>query len=87
MAYDLSFEAIRQDVVDVVCDQVFRDRFDTKALLGPQSLEDAIVTVDEQRTQRENFGRKVVLDLSTREKEIDAFHFPCSQILNSDDWE
>jgi hypothetical protein len=58
-----------------------------KALLGPQALEEAIVTVDEQRTQRENFGRKVVLDLSTREKEIDAFHFPCNQILNSDDWE
>lgn len=58
-----------------------------KALLGPQALEDAIVTVDEQRTQREDFGRTVVLDLSTREKEIDAFHFPCSQILNSDDWE
>lgn len=58
-----------------------------KALLGPQALEDAIVTVDEQRTQRENFGRTVVLDLSTREKEIDAFHFPCNQILNSDDWE
>jgi hypothetical protein len=57
-----------------------------KALLGPQVLEDAIVTVDEQRIQRENFGRTVVLDLSTRKKEIDAFHFPCSQILNSDDW-
>jgi hypothetical protein len=58
-----------------------------KALQGPEALEDAIVAVDEQRTQREDFGRKVVLDLSTREKEIDTFHFPCSQILNSDEWE
>lgn len=58
-----------------------------KALLGPQALQDAIVTVDEQLTQRENFGRKVVLDLSTREKEIAAFHFPCSQILDSSQWE
>lgn len=58
-----------------------------KALQGPEALEDAIVAVDEQRTQREDFGRKVVLDLSTREREIDAFHFPCSQILNSDHWE
>lgn len=58
-----------------------------KALQGPQALEDAIVAVDEQRTQRTNFGREVTLDLSTREKEIEAFHFPCSQILNSDDWE
>lgn len=58
-----------------------------KALLGPQTLEDAIVTADEQRTQREDFGRKVRLDLSTREKEIAAFHFPCSQILDSSQWE
>jgi hypothetical protein len=58
-----------------------------KALQGPEALEDAIVAVDEQRTQRKNFGRDVKLDLSTREKEIDAFHFPCSQIPNSDDWE
>jgi hypothetical protein len=58
-----------------------------KALQGPQALEDAIVTVDEQRTQREDFGRNVRLDLSTREKEIAAFHFPCSQILDSSQWE
>lgn len=58
-----------------------------KALRGPLALEDAIVTVDEQRTLREDFGRRVRLDLSTREKEIAAFHFPCSQILNSSEWE
>ncbi len=58
-----------------------------KALEGPQALEDAIVAVDEDRTQRSNFGRDVVLDLSTRENEIDKFHFPCSQILDSDEWE
>ncbi|MEQ1564792.1 MAG: DUF262 domain-containing protein [Myxococcota bacterium] len=58
-----------------------------KALQGPQALEGAIVTVDEQRTQRSNFGRDVKLDLSTREKEIAAFHFPCNQILDSSHWE
>jgi hypothetical protein len=58
-----------------------------KAMAGPQSLEEAIVAVDEERVQRTDFGRTVVLDLSTRQKEIDAFIFPCSQILNSDDWE
>lgn len=58
-----------------------------KALEGPAALEDAIVAVDEQRTVRSDFGRKIELDLSTREKELEAFHFPCSQILNSDDWE
>jgi hypothetical protein len=50
-------------------------------------LEEAITTVDEQRTLRENFGRDVKLDLSTREKEIDAFYFPCNQILDSSQWE
>ena len=36
---------------------------------------------------RSDFGRKIDLDLGSREKELEAFHFPCSQILNSDDWE
>ena len=54
---------------------------------GPEALGDAIVAVDEQRIQRENFGRDVKLDLSTMEKEIEAFHFPCSQILDSSHWE
>lgn len=58
-----------------------------RALQGPQSLEAAIVTVDEARTLRTNFGRDVKLDLSTMEKEIEAFHFPCSQILDSSQWE
>ena len=58
-----------------------------RALQGPQSLEAAIVTVDEARTLRTNFGRDVKLDLSTMEKEIEAFHFPCSQILDSSEWE
>ena len=54
---------------------------------GPEALGDAIVAVDEHRTLRENFGKTVTLDLTSREKEIERFHFPCSQILNSDDWE
>jgi hypothetical protein len=58
-----------------------------KALEGPESLADAIVAVDERRTLRSDFGRKIDLDLSTRDKELAAFHFPCSQILNSDEWE
>lgn len=58
-----------------------------KALQGPLALEDAIVTVDEHRMRRTNFGREVTLDLSAREKEIEAFHFPCSQILDSSQWE
>jgi hypothetical protein len=58
-----------------------------QALEGPESLEDAIIAVDEQRTVRSDFGRKIDLDLSTPQKELDAFHFPCSQILDSSKWE
>ncbi len=58
-----------------------------KALEGPDTLSDALIGVDERRQLRTNFGRDVVLDLSTTAKEIDAFHFPCNQILNSDEWE
>jgi hypothetical protein len=59
----------------------------TKALQGPESLADSIVGVDKERMLRANFGRDVVLDLSSTEKEIGAFHFPCDQVLNSDKWE
>ncbi len=58
-----------------------------KALDGPSSLEDVVVAVDENRKRLENFGRDVVLDLSTAEKEYEAFHFPCDQIMKSDPWE
>ncbi len=39
------------------------------------------------RTLKANFGRDVILDISTPEKEYATFHFPCNQILNSDSWE
>src|ERR1051326_3662117 len=58
-----------------------------KALEDDANLDDAIVGVDATKTLRENFGRDVTLDLGTREQEFDTFHFPCTQILNSDDWE
>jgi hypothetical protein len=58
-----------------------------RALLGVEDLEEAIVAVDESRTLKANFGRDVILDISTPEKEYATFHFPCNQILNSDAWE
>ncbi|MCL5950395.1 MAG: DUF262 domain-containing protein [Chloroflexi bacterium] len=58
-----------------------------KALLGNSNLEEAIIGVDGSKTLRRNFGREVVLDLSTREMEFSQFYFPCNQILNSDVWE
>src|SRR6185295_18288921 len=58
-----------------------------KALADINSLEDAIIGVDETRTLRTNFGRDVVLDLDSKEKEFASFCFPCAQIMKSDAWE
>lgn len=57
------------------------------ALDNPHDLISAIVAVDEKKLLRSNFGRDVVLDLSSEEKECIALHFPCTQIMNSDLWE
>ena len=58
-----------------------------KALSGNGTLEDAFLAVDESKMLRVNFGRDVILDLSTQRHEFSAFCFPCNQILNSDNWE
>ena len=50
-------------------------------------LEEAFISVPADRKVKTNFDRDVVLDLSTQEMELENFHFPCSQILNSDKWE
>ena len=55
--------------------------------LEDDRLEDAFIAVEPDRKVKRNFGRDVVLDLSTAEMECKEFHFPCDQILNSDRWE
>ncbi|BAZ19244.1 hypothetical protein NIES4073_01140 (plasmid) [Kalymmatonema gypsitolerans NIES-4073] len=57
------------------------------ALLGPEHYEDAIISIDADRIQKENFGRDVKLDLSTPEKEYEHLYFPCNQLLDYDKWE
>ena len=58
-----------------------------KAVDAPHALDEAVVAVDENRQLRTNFGRDVKLDLATTELECQQLHFPCSQIMDSDDWE
>lgn len=58
-----------------------------QAVEAPHALDEAIVAVDENRQLRSDFGRQVDLDLSTREHECRELHFPCNQIMSSDDWE
>ena len=58
-----------------------------KALDTTLPLDEAIVTVDEHKKRHINFGRDLVLDLSTTEEECRKLLFPCNQIMNSDQWE
>jgi hypothetical protein len=58
-----------------------------KAVEMPHALDEAIVAVDESHELRTNFGRDIVLDLSTTELECNQLHFPCNCVMNSDDWE
>ncbi|OIQ38101.1 MAG: hypothetical protein BM560_20150 [Roseobacter sp. MedPE-SWde] len=60
---------------------------DIAMALEEDRLEEAIVSVPADRKIKTNFDRDIVMDLSTRELELENFHFPCSQILSSDDWE
>lgn len=55
--------------------------------LADDQLTDAFISVPEDRKIKENFNRDIKMDLSTRALELEHFHFPCSQILNSDEWE
>ena len=57
------------------------------ALTGPEQLDDALIALEPDRKQKTNFGRDVVLDLSSRELECRKLYFPCNEILNSDGWE
>ncbi|WML90842.1 GmrSD restriction endonuclease domain-containing protein [Thiothrix lacustris] len=60
---------------------------DIETALEEDRLEEAFVALETDRTIKKNFGRDIVLDLSSRQKECEAFYFPCNQILNSDNWE
>lgn len=56
---------------------------DMVAALGDESSrEEAIVSIPEDRVIREDFGRKVVADYSTREKEIQSRMFPLSIVFD-----
>ncbi|MBS0412805.1 MAG: DUF262 domain-containing protein [Proteobacteria bacterium] len=58
------------------------------ALSDSASIDDAIVGVPADRILRENFGRDIKLDLSTRQHEFEHDHFPVNQVFNNGgrDW-
>lgn len=60
---------------------------DIELALQDGRLDEAFFSVESDRKLKSDFGRKVDLDLSTRELECRQMMFPCRQILNSDAWE
>jgi Protein of unknown function DUF262 len=58
-----------------------------KALRPDVDREDAIFTLPEDRKIREDFHRKIVLDLSTPEAEYDKLMFPLNQVFDWDAWQ
>ncbi len=61
--------------------------FDIRAALNSNTARrDAIVPVPEDRIVRSNFGRDVVLDLSSEDNEFEALHFPIDRIFDAQVW-
>lgn len=61
--------------------------FDIPKSLELDDPEEAIITVDKDKKQRTNFGRDIVLDLGTTEKECNNLLFPCNKVFDADEWE
>ena len=60
---------------------------DMRAAMDPSvDREDAIISVPEDRKETRNFGRDVVLDLSSREKEFQQNMMPTERLLDPMDW-
>lgn len=58
-----------------------------KAIESEDYIEDSIVSVDENKQIKSNFGRDIDIDLSTIEKECEHMMFPCDQMFNSNMWQ
>ena len=51
-------------------------------LSNPTDREEAIISIPEDKIVREDFARKIKLDLSTREKEFTEHHFPLNIVFD-----
>ena len=58
-----------------------------KAIDSSVDREEAIVSVPEDRMVRKDFGREVVLDLSSPEREYAALMYPVSRVFDWDRWQ
>jgi len=57
-----------------------------KALDTDSDLEEAIFSINENKIITENFGRDIILDLSTEENEFKNLMYPVSMVDNYDEW-
>lgn len=61
--------------------------FSIRDALNPDVVRrDAIRAVPEDKIIKENFGRDIVLDLSSDEKEFQALHFPIGRMFDAQTW-
>lgn len=58
-----------------------------KALNDDIDREEAIVGVPEDKILRSNFGKDVILDLSSRDKEFEALMYPLSKVFDWNTWQ
>ena len=58
-----------------------------KSMDSSVDREDAIVGVPEDRVVRKDFGRDIILDLSSSTAEYQQLMFPLSQVFDWDDWQ
>lgn len=58
-----------------------------KALDPSVEREEAIIGIPEDKSIRKDFGREVILDLSSPEREYQALMYPVSQVFDWDKWQ
>jgi hypothetical protein len=58
-----------------------------KALDPTVERDEAILSVPEDKIISEDFGRKTIMDLSSREKEFESLMYPVSMVFHWDDWQ
>jgi len=84
--------SMRGKVVDTITPKKKKVRrwfyIDIRKALDPNAdREEAIVSVPEDRKIRQDFGREVVLDLSTPEQEYACLMYPVWQVFDWDHWQ
>ena len=58
-----------------------------KALDAAVERDDAIIPIGEDKIIADDFGRNIILDLATREKEFQTLMYPVSMVFQWDDWQ